>query len=346
MKKNFLFKNIQVIAILLALTGSFTSNITLASVLPELKVYVDEKELQFTDAKPYINELGRTMVPIRAIAEGFGAKVDWNDTLKMVIITHNNIEIKFKLDYYEDVLLINDLETKQSKSIALDSKPVIRNDRTFVPYRVISEAFGYEVFWNANEYKVNIYTHNKQPVFFINPALSDTTYQCIDNINTTFENLIHYLKSPQVTLTLTDKIKEDYYSTAASHVEYVIGNVDYSKEFAPYYPHAPFTAIMEWVHNNAVENSIIREVKFIADPSNVEILSEAQIFELTPVDAVVIGRLEFIYHEASDKYLDRFEGKVKKGVWYSTNIAVKLSLQRGSMEIDEVILDNKFEEIA
>ncbi len=76
-----------------------------------------------------------------------------------------------------------------------------------------------------------------------------------------------------------------------------------------------------------------------------KILSDAYIAELTPAEVIVIGRLEFIYHEASEEYLDRFEGKLKKGVWYSTKIAVKFSLSRGSMEVDKVILDNKYEEI-
>jgi len=48
----------------------------------ELKIYVDDKELQFTDAKPYISEFGRTMIPIRAVTESFGANVDWNGILK------------------------------------------------------------------------------------------------------------------------------------------------------------------------------------------------------------------------------------------------------------------------
>ncbi|NLD46282.1 MAG: copper amine oxidase N-terminal domain-containing protein [Clostridiaceae bacterium] len=345
MKNIILLRNIKVIAILFAIIGSFTC-IASASAVPELRVCVDEKEVQFTDAKPYINEFGRTMVPIRAIAEGFGAKVNWNDVLDMVEITHDNIEIKFKLNYYEDVLLITDLETNHIKSVAMDSKPVIKNDRTFVPYRAISEAFGYEVYWNADEYKVNINTKSKQPVFYINPALTRTQYySCIDDMNTDFENIIPYLKSPEVTFKLTEERKQSYLYEATSHVESVIGNVDYSKEFNPTYPNAPFTSIMEFVHNDAVKNSIIREVKFIADTSKVEILSDTIIFEQVPADAIVIGRLEFIYHEASDEYLDRFKGKLKKGVWYSTNIAVKFSLQRGSMEIEKVILDNKFEEI-
>jgi len=54
-------------------------------------------------------------------------------------------------------------------------------------------------------------------------------------------------------------------------------NVDYSKEFAPYYPDAPFTGIMKSVYDDAVKNSIIREVKFIADPSGVDVLEEVEV---------------------------------------------------------------------
>jgi len=109
------------------------------------------------------------------------------------------------------------------------------------------------VHWDASEYKVIIDTKNKQPVFFINPALSDTYYQCVANLNTDFENLIPQLKRASGRVKLTDEEREDYLSTAKSHVENVIGNVDYSKEFAPYYPDAPFTGIMKSVYDDAVK---------------------------------------------------------------------------------------------
>jgi len=47
----------------------------------------------------------------------------------------------------------------------MDSKPVIKNDRTFVPLRVIGEAFGYKVHWDASEYKVIIDTKNNSLYF-------------------------------------------------------------------------------------------------------------------------------------------------------------------------------------
>jgi len=78
------------------------------------------------------------MVPIRAVAESFGAKVDWDAVLRKVTITYDDIEIEFLPDYVEDVMLVRSIEKNQRKTVQLDSKPVIRNDRTYLPYRAIS----------------------------------------------------------------------------------------------------------------------------------------------------------------------------------------------------------------
>lgn len=37
----------------------------------------------------------------------------------------------------------------ENQRVAIDSAPIIRNDRTFVPYRALAEAFGADVTWNA-----------------------------------------------------------------------------------------------------------------------------------------------------------------------------------------------------
>jgi len=324
----------------------FACNISFAStpMQRELKVYVDDREVKFPDAKPYISEAGRTMVPISAVAESFGAKVDWDAVLRKVTITYDDIEIEFLPDYVEDVMLVRSIEKNQRKTVQLDSKPVIRNDRTYLPYRAISEAFGYKVYWDEKEYKVIVDTKDRQPVFYINPGLSDNDYECIANYNTDFDNLAQVLKRTDVEIQLTDEMRESYLYRAKNYIENIIGNVDYSKEFEPEFPTAPFTPVMEEVYNDAVKNSIIREVKFIADPSDIEVLMIHPI-ENRPYKVMVLGRLEFIYHEASDEYLEKFGGKLKKGVRYSTKIAVTFELKPNDAGLGHAILDNTFEEI-
>jgi len=117
MQKNFLFRRTGVIVTLFALILGFACNISFAStpMQRELKVYVDDREVKFPDAKPYISEAGRTMVPIRAVAESFGAKVDWDAVLRKVTITYDDIEIEFLPDYVEDVMLVRSIEKNQRK---------------------------------------------------------------------------------------------------------------------------------------------------------------------------------------------------------------------------------------
>jgi hypothetical protein len=50
-----------------------------------ITAYVDGKSVAL-DAVPFI-QVDRTMVPLRFIAEGFGATVDWNDETRTVMIT-------------------------------------------------------------------------------------------------------------------------------------------------------------------------------------------------------------------------------------------------------------------
>jgi hypothetical protein len=94
-----------------------------------------------SDTAPYISADNRTMLPLRLIAEAFGAKVDWDAASRTAIITQNNNSLRIVIDQP----LPNDMGTA-----------VIRNDRTFVPIRYISEAFGAKVDWDAQAQTVTI----------------------------------------------------------------------------------------------------------------------------------------------------------------------------------------------
>lgn len=103
--------------------------------------FISEKdgviETKTLEASPFINENGRTMVPIRAISDAFGAEISWNGETREVLVKNSEKEIILTID--SDTALVNN-ETK-----VLDSVPVIVNNRTFVPLRFIGEAFSYNV---------------------------------------------------------------------------------------------------------------------------------------------------------------------------------------------------------
>jgi hypothetical protein len=107
-------------------------------------VMVDMDKIEFPDALPYLdNEVNRVRVPIRFVAEAMGAKVEWNAAARRVTITRDGTEIKLTID--DPTVLVN------GTPIQIDAPPKIVQDRTMVPLRFISEAFGANVDWVGTE---------------------------------------------------------------------------------------------------------------------------------------------------------------------------------------------------
>ena len=103
----------------------------------------------------------RTMVPMRAIFETLGAKVNWNEYNEAVSgISKTGKKIIISIG--------SNMATVDGVPIEIDAPPVLKDGRTLVPLRFISESFGCEVGWNGATYTVSI-TDNQ-------PKVSDTTY--------------------------------------------------------------------------------------------------------------------------------------------------------------------------
>ena len=115
-----------------------------SSAKSEIKIFVSDKEIK-PETPAYI-ENGRTMVPLRFISEALGEKVDWKAYTKTVLIGDNKAS-----------LVIGEKEIEANgKKIAIDSPAVIKDARTFVPLRAISEILGAKVDWDASTRSVKI----------------------------------------------------------------------------------------------------------------------------------------------------------------------------------------------
>ena len=130
-------------------SGMLTSNLQLTdkeiefeSASQSIGIVVDGEKLAF-DTEPYIKS-DRTLVPMRAIFEALGAEVSWDNETRTAIGVKGGVEVKITIG--ENVLY------KNGEAIELDYAAEITNDRTMVPVRAISEAFGCTVTWN-NEMK-------------------------------------------------------------------------------------------------------------------------------------------------------------------------------------------------
>ncbi len=99
------------------------------------------------DVVPFI-ENGRTMVPLRFIAENLKLDVEWIQDTQNIILTASDTEIILEIG--DDAAFIN------GNLYQLDCVPVIFNDRTFVPVRFISEALQCTVAWQEANQQVTV----------------------------------------------------------------------------------------------------------------------------------------------------------------------------------------------
>lgn len=105
----------------------------------EVEVSVENEEVVFFDAKPFIDENDRTQLPIRAVAESIGCEVGYDEETQTVTINSEDIDITLKIG--EQAMLCN------GETIIMDTAARIVDDRTYVPVRYIAESMGYEVVW-------------------------------------------------------------------------------------------------------------------------------------------------------------------------------------------------------
>ena len=98
--------------------------------------YVVNNNIISGDAAPYVDSAWRTMVPVRALAESFGATVDYKDNV--ITIVDGDTEVVMNIG--EETYTLNDVEK------TMDTAPVIgEGDRAYVPIRFAAEALGYTV---------------------------------------------------------------------------------------------------------------------------------------------------------------------------------------------------------
>lgn len=91
---------------------------------------------------------GRTMLPVRFVAETLSSIVTWNPENREVTIIKDEKIIKLIID--NDIALVDGTEVK------IDSSPYIKNDRTYLPVRFIAESLDCEVEWNEKTGEVTI----------------------------------------------------------------------------------------------------------------------------------------------------------------------------------------------
>lgn len=102
-----------------------------------IAVVLDGLPLRF-DVPPRIIE-GRTMVPFRAIAEALQVTVNWEPNRRLILAVSDQVRVLLQIDNW--TAHINGLPH------LLEVPPTIIADRTLIPLRFFTEAFGCRVEW-------------------------------------------------------------------------------------------------------------------------------------------------------------------------------------------------------
>ncbi|MBB6217669.1 tetratricopeptide (TPR) repeat protein [Anaerosolibacter carboniphilus] len=113
---------------------------------------------------------GSTFVPIRDIAEALGASVQWKKDTKTIIVTEDTSSLSLTINT-TNVILNKDGKISE---ITAQAPPFIKGDKTYVPLRLISEAFNALVDWDQEAKTVVIIDgdyfleqlHTKAPIFY------------------------------------------------------------------------------------------------------------------------------------------------------------------------------------
>lgn len=111
-----------------------------------ITVYIKNNYVKY-DEKPLLKN-GRTMVPIRKTMEALGSSIVWDQKEQKITI---------KKDQNIVVLRNGSNDAFQNGvKMEIDAPPFIKNGRSYIPLRFISEAFQHTVHWDNHSKKITI----------------------------------------------------------------------------------------------------------------------------------------------------------------------------------------------
>lgn len=322
-----------VFAIIVALMVSLVGVTWTVSGATAISVTVDGKTVNFPDAKPFIDGNGRTLIPVRFVTEALGAKVEWKAEVKEVYVTKDTVKISLRIND-RDIVVNNEIKT-------MDTKAIIKEDRTFVPIRYVAEGLGAKVGWNDGTKTVIITTGNDksyvQDFYKVNPDMPEELY------------MYEYKKDPDLDWYATNKWLINQYGIAsitermnlAKNYMEICYNVDYRnfdkdeyiKKLKWYFMPGttwyggdgvgrPIIEHLEYLSEMIKEKQIVIKTQYITDPSLV----------VSSGNTLVRGRVIYTVESCNDmKWINKFFpfGESELGKEHSRDMDVELaSLQQ------------------
>ncbi len=141
------------LALLVSIMGIMTLT---SSASGDVTITIDGKPLEIDSAMgaPFIDKNSRTQVPLNAAMTAIGASVSWNGAERIAIVEKDGITVEVPIG--QSYIL------KDGVRVDNDTEAIIKEQRTYLPIRVVMEAFGAEVGWDGKTRTVIITTPDRE----------------------------------------------------------------------------------------------------------------------------------------------------------------------------------------
>lgn len=196
MKSKLLYGFASIILILsvmvlgsIVISAENTSDTTIVMTIDNPVMIVNNENVNIDEngTAPVIAD-GRTLVPIRAIAETLGGRIEWNNDSKTVTIVKGGTTIQLVIDEINARL--------NNNSVALDTAPVIINGRTMIPLRFAAESLGADVEWDSEKREITIILKSDVTAAEITTETTESTTKITEN-SADSKSLIVYFTLPE-----------------------------------------------------------------------------------------------------------------------------------------------------
>lgn len=113
-----------------------------------IKISLNGAVIENQEYSPFIDENNRILISIRWVADEMNYTVDWNEGNQIATIKDSTDLVKLQRNSSEIL--------KNNVTLKMDTVPVLKNNRLFIPLRYLSQCFGFEVEWNKKTNTVYI----------------------------------------------------------------------------------------------------------------------------------------------------------------------------------------------
>ncbi len=183
----------------------------------DVKISLNGALVSNDEYAPFIDENGRTMISIRWVGDELQFDTHWNETTQTATVQNGTDFIKLERN--------NHKISKNNTVIEMDTMPVLKNNRLFVPLKYVSQCLGFDVIWNKKENMVyvmqpeRILWKNKNYGLLTPKGHNQSEYQIEEkNFDTRTVINIKDAKSKGILFSITDFALDDWESDIKQNI--------------------------------------------------------------------------------------------------------------------------------